>query len=234
MFVGDALNHSKDTYRMLNLDTMKINVTRDLRWLNVKHNAWKTRKDVDSFDLEERDIDESIVPMNETQYNMRLLRSTSSEGLSRPEKTTIFNDIVETPQGPIQRKRLRNELRRLGTSYNPEASKILREEKYKQSKDNDVNRVAIEMLFGEDIAFFARESTLEDKPRKIIESGSQKNSVDESLNPIDALEKIQNDKDLNGEDRVHKVKLIVNYLKENVHEKVDDAWNHPDPKQRTM
>ena len=64
MFVGYADDHSRDTYRFLNIHTKRIIMSRDARWLNIiwKHYRMKSiyaRKQVELFlDEEERSIEE--------------------------------------------------------------------------------------------------------------------------------------------------------------------------------
>ena len=68
MFVGYADDHSGDVYRFLNINTKRIIMSRDARWLNI---IWKhyrmisiyARKQVELFlDEEERSIQEESEP----------------------------------------------------------------------------------------------------------------------------------------------------------------------------
>ena len=64
MFVGYADDHSGDVYQFLNINTKRIIMSRDARWLNIvwKHYRMKSiyaRKQVELFlDEEERSIQE--------------------------------------------------------------------------------------------------------------------------------------------------------------------------------
>ena len=64
MFVGYAEDHAGDVYRLLNIHTKRIIMSRDVRWLNIiwKHYRRKsiyTRKEVELFlDEEERSIED--------------------------------------------------------------------------------------------------------------------------------------------------------------------------------
>ena len=68
MFVGYADDHSGDLYRFLNINTKRIIMSRDARWLNIiwKHYRMKSiyaRKQVELFlDEEERSIQEESEP----------------------------------------------------------------------------------------------------------------------------------------------------------------------------
>ena len=44
MFLGYAADHPEDTYRMLNLETKKVIITRDVKWLNKMHNKISKKK----------------------------------------------------------------------------------------------------------------------------------------------------------------------------------------------
>ena len=49
MFMGYATNHAADVYRMLDLDTKKITISRDIRWLNKNYSEWKHEKNKEEF-----------------------------------------------------------------------------------------------------------------------------------------------------------------------------------------
>ena len=38
---GTSPNHSKDVYRMLNLDTKRVILSRDITWLGKMYGEWK-------------------------------------------------------------------------------------------------------------------------------------------------------------------------------------------------
>ena len=46
MFVGYAQNHAEDVYRMMDLDTMKVSVSRDVTWLKLFYGKYIHGKDV--------------------------------------------------------------------------------------------------------------------------------------------------------------------------------------------
>ena len=64
LFVGYADDHSRDTYRFLNIHTKRVIISRDVRWLNFiwKHNRRKSiyaRKQVELFlDKEEKSLED--------------------------------------------------------------------------------------------------------------------------------------------------------------------------------
>ena len=53
IFVGYAENHSKDVYRMLNLETNAIINSRDIIWLKKMHTDWLQNKLMTIVDEEE-------------------------------------------------------------------------------------------------------------------------------------------------------------------------------------
>ena len=58
MFLGYAKNHTASTYRMLNLRTKHIVLSRDAVWLNRTHSEYISRKEttkVTSFILHDED-----------------------------------------------------------------------------------------------------------------------------------------------------------------------------------
>ena len=44
LFLGYAEDHPEDTYRMLNLETKKVIITRDVKWLNKTYNKRSNEK----------------------------------------------------------------------------------------------------------------------------------------------------------------------------------------------
>ena len=54
MMLGYADNHAKDVYCMLNLETNRVLLTRDIIWLKKMNGAWKTS------DIDNSSYDESI------------------------------------------------------------------------------------------------------------------------------------------------------------------------------
>ena len=43
IFVGYSTRHGTNIYRMFNLTTKSISISRDITWLNVKYGKWKSR-----------------------------------------------------------------------------------------------------------------------------------------------------------------------------------------------
>ena len=90
MFVGYADDHSGDVYRLLNINSKRIIITRDARWLNIiwKHYRMKSiyaRKQVELFlDEEERSIQEEYEPAE---------NSIEGDGNNTPTQRKLGLDI---------------------------------------------------------------------------------------------------------------------------------------------
>ena len=76
MFVGYATNHAGDVYRMLDLNTKKITMSRDIKWLNKTYGEWKDKK-VETIE----EVYEDSTP-NET-----IVESTTEENQTGDETT---------------------------------------------------------------------------------------------------------------------------------------------------
>ena len=103
MFLGYASNHAGNVYRMLNLKTRKVLITRDVRWLekSEKKKNEEVGSDDDGFepsmtrDDEERDDEQDNVERNDDEEN---------------ENVQVEETRVETPRAT---QRLSRELRGL-------------------------------------------------------------------------------------------------------------------------
>ena len=90
MFVGYADDHSGDVYRFLNIDTKRIIMSRDTRWLNTiwKHYRMRSiyaRKQVELLlDEEERSIEEDSEQQQE---------EIQGEGHNTPTQRKLGLDI---------------------------------------------------------------------------------------------------------------------------------------------
>jgi hypothetical protein len=90
VFVGYAVNHADDVYRLLNPKTKSINKSRNVVWLNKRYGAWiKSKSDTSVSDDSESEIDtlknkvETEKPFNDAPNDRkneivaRALRQTS-------------------------------------------------------------------------------------------------------------------------------------------------------------
>ena len=72
MFLGYTADHSEDTYRMLNLETKKVILTRDVKWLNKMHNKRNNTKRIVAVQHEDPESsgDEESGPRNNHGNNI--------------------------------------------------------------------------------------------------------------------------------------------------------------------
>ena len=109
MFAGYADDHSGDVYRFLNINTKRIIMSRDARWLNIiwKHYRMKSiyaRKQVELFlDEEERSIQEEPEPaQNRIEGDRNNTPTQRSLGLDsamvRPREETLGRTRSQTQE----------------------------------------------------------------------------------------------------------------------------------------
>ena len=95
MFVGYAKDHAGDVYRFLNINTKRIIMSRDVRWLNIiwKHYRMKSmyaRKQVELFlDEEERSIEDEKSFEEDSEEE----EETEGDGHNTPTQRKIGLDI---------------------------------------------------------------------------------------------------------------------------------------------
>jgi hypothetical protein len=68
MFVGYPVHHKNDVYRMVNLNTKSIILSRDILWLNEAYHDWIERKVLQKKDIDDED-DDVIVNSNIQEFN---------------------------------------------------------------------------------------------------------------------------------------------------------------------
>jgi hypothetical protein len=106
IFVGYAENHSRDVYRMLNLDTNAIIKARDIIWLKKMHVDWLKNKS--TTNLEEEDV---------------LELPTGNESNKVEEEATN----VDVDKKKKTNEKIVCEMRKLESWFNPQATKIVNE-----------------------------------------------------------------------------------------------------------
>jgi hypothetical protein len=107
MFVGYSVNHSNDVYRMLKLDSKRIIHSRDIIWLGRNFKIWFKLK-VSTERLEDDD-DDFIVRHIENPV-------VSSDASSKQQPA--LNDRTK--------QKVYRQLKRLQSTYNPEASTLIK------------------------------------------------------------------------------------------------------------
>ena len=114
IFIGYTKNHSSDTYRMLNLRTNHVILTRDIQWLNKLHHEYKNAPVPAPAPVQDNPPDDP----------------DDDEDAISPGTTTPLPSIEPVPAPtppPTLPPRAINELRRLETFFNPDVTDLLRQ-----------------------------------------------------------------------------------------------------------
>jgi len=143
IFVGYATNHAAKTYRMLNMKTKEVWISRDLKWMNQVYGDYKPHPD-DTAPLKYAEEDDDY------------------------EDDNLEEDVPKPT--PVNAKTLR-ELRRLNASFNPTAQEVLAEAEAINAQlgrdetvaNASIDTEAIDHLFSgfQEFAFYS-ESNLEE------------------------------------------------------------------------
>ena len=123
IFVGYSSRHSSDVYRMYNLETKRVTVTRDIRWLGMTYGKYMSKEEnlpdeqpaCDDSDEDEDVKTENFFEISEAEpvvYEKPVTRSMSAQ------RTEEKNDTEDN-------SRLTGELRRLHTSWNPVLNEVV-------------------------------------------------------------------------------------------------------------
>jgi hypothetical protein len=73
MFMGYSINHAHDVYRILNIETKKIIISRDIVWMNTVYKDWKDQKDKKKSEVDDEDdaVEPKIQAANKTQKEVQ-------------------------------------------------------------------------------------------------------------------------------------------------------------------
>ena len=131
MFVGYSVDHAHDVYRMLNLETNYIINSRDIKWLKSYHKDW-IKKSIQLERIENDDDDDNV---NDSFMIQKV--NTSSE--SNADSTQL--EVKDTSNLKIY-----CQMKRLESSFNPEASKIV--DNFEQGRDILLDSVNVALICG--------------------------------------------------------------------------------------
>ena len=240
MFLGYADKHSAETYRFLNLETMRVCLSRDVRWLGLTYRQWVRKGEsvsVVELDVthcgndeeEKKDEDETEDPTtqpvtgggnarniyeNLVQDNRRLIRELSRlEDHFNPGVTEAGLREQATTTGVLTRARAKGSDEAIGEEVTGNEDTTM-----------DQTNVAIN-CYGSDIAMIAKSKILLEE-KQVVENVVTENTNEE--HPLVQLKKLLNEKGVNSKDREKKLHEIVTKLKENLPKTFEEAWNHPD------
>ena len=230
IFVGYAEDHSGDTYRMMNVNTKKIIMSRDVRWLNKMYGKWAKQYEtkLDPDDIIPDDVISSEVKEVEDDENE--LKEVNVNETGREEQKEASED---QPKESSSNARLIRELARLGTWYNPDANRIIEEQRnLEESKEQEerINAAFDDLRLDNDLAFVMKEMMLaeeevdDEKPKVFMVPESVSDSVLMKL--LDQAMDESNWK-IGEEYRMQELlKNVVMRLRERKPTNFQEAWNH--------
>ena len=93
IFVGYATNHAGDVYRMLDMNTQKVTISKDVRWLNKSYKEQANGADADTKEIEEDDGYETA-----EKFIQKKTKSRVPTGVERELQVNTHEEIedVET------------------------------------------------------------------------------------------------------------------------------------------
>lgn len=209
IWLGYAKDHAIGTYRVYNPRTNKVSLTRDVTFLRESHNDWVAEEEPESvMEIEEHEADPPVATQNpvstvvddesdEDDDIPPLVRNnnyvTDSEDESEDEDEL---EVVASPVTTVNHKVIRA-MRKLSTSYNPEASAIAQEG-----------------------SAIAQEGRVTRSSANTDNESGRDSTVTELANILIDVAKVANE-----------AKVVPQYVEPKTFQ---EAWNHPDPKQRAM
>jgi hypothetical protein len=132
--LGLAPNHSSNIYRMLNLDTKRVIISRDISWLQQSYGSWKglSHDQISTFSHNEignDDPDDSLDDVNEPE----LIHDTTADILNEDNNITEPTDdhinlppphqpTTESPPSPPLNDKTVCEMKKLQGFFNPTAT----------------------------------------------------------------------------------------------------------------
>ena len=169
IFVGYAKNHAGDTYCMFNPTTKRVIISRDIQWLNKTYGKWARENQhlLDPEDIIADEVEEETINNNSDDDNGTYEHETGREikeetnlPTIKEEQMEIANDEEddESPKGPNSNARLIQELSRLGTWYNQDATCMVEEAKAQEEK---INTAFEPMQYKREYAFVMQDLMLE-------------------------------------------------------------------------
>ena len=234
--LGHADNHAKDVYRMLNLNTYKVIITRDIRWMNMTYKHYMNKQGEQIDDDEEEDFkfrkeeknEENNNDDNNINYNGY---DEDDESIPPTRPRTVTPGTTEYPtrnQRNRINKKLITEMKRLSTSYNDKADQVLN-----SIHQNELN---LDTIF---------EQEQNDQQNIDYQSGREpddEEEIDGDERSINENAAIMIDKQLNELALLMREELLERKQKDNTlilpmsTEKepttFQEAWNHPNINQR--
>jgi Reverse transcriptase (RNA-dependent DNA polymerase) len=149
MFMGYSVDHSNDVYRMLNLETKKIILSRDIVWLNRSYTEWISSRSILKDESEYDDDDNFLERMK------KLTHEPNEEVIDDHKKKEISS------------KKVYRQMKILESSFNPEASKVVTD--IEQGRETFLDQV--------NVAMFSSASGFQEEPKTFDEAWNHQDSV---------------------------------------------------------
>eukprot|EP00980_Cylindrotheca_fusiformis_P003428 scaffold765_cov59-Cylindrotheca_fusiformis.AAC.1 len=199
LFLGYAADHAPDTYRVLNLETHRVVLTRDVnKWLNLSYQQWNRKGN--KMVMFSADEDEKI-ELDDDDEEMDKVQEEAEEA-ENEEIEIVFEREDEEPEeeAPDPNPRLERELARLQDYNAPgnmddmmvhdENERIFTRSQARREKNDDEVANLAASIFGSDFAMVAKtEVFLEDKPE-----GMKEQLKLEKKHLLEQLEETKSDK----------------------------------------
>ena len=240
MFLGYAEQHSVETYRFLNLETMRVSLSRDVRWLGLTYRQWVRKGE--SMSAIEVDVTHCGNEEGEKVEDHETENATTVQQQQRGGRTNVYEDLIQ------DNRRLIRELSRLEDHFNPGLTEVgLREQATTErtgvvtrarAKEGDgghgdelneeVERSNVAYIIQEsDVALMAKSKILlEEKEEKDDVPKVNENKEEEHL--LVQLKNLSKQVGMDTMEREKKLHEIVSKLKANLPKSFEEAWNHPD------
>jgi hypothetical protein len=110
--VGYSVDHANDVYRMFNFNTKRIIHSRDVVWLGKSYKNWMLTNVPSKGQYDDDDDDDKYVHTI----------ATINQEANNPEGIQVIQDKDQNIKGKVYRQ-----LKQLESSFNPEASKIVKD-----------------------------------------------------------------------------------------------------------
>ena len=154
---------------MFNPTTKQVIISRDIQWLNKTYGKWARENQhlLDPEDIIADEVEEETINNNSDDDNGTYEHETGREikeetnlPTIKEEQMEIANDEEddESPKGPNSNARLIQELSRLGTWYNQDATRMVEEAKAQEEK---INTAFEPMQYKREYAFVMQDLMLE-------------------------------------------------------------------------
>jgi hypothetical protein len=131
MFVGYSVYHAHDVYCMLNLETDHVINSRDIQWLKLYHKDWINKSNQLETIASNHDNNDVIESLMIWEVNNGSESNTNS---AQPEVTDKSN------------LKIYHQMKRLESSFNPKASKII--DNFEQGREILLDSVNLALICG--------------------------------------------------------------------------------------